>query len=266
MKDHTKAYMAGVLDGDGHLGIQKHGQYSPSIQVCGESKSLMEWIVLNFGGSIRKEKIKSGKDFYKWILYGKNSQKDFVEGITPFVFIKRSQAEILQEFLNINRSDYDPEKRESYYLAIRKARSLSSVETDMRNKLDNKLACAYAAGLVDTDGHINLYTVPSGKSKGSIRTGIEIVNIYRPILDELARQFGGHVRKRTEDGYKTRYQWFVTDMKSEEKLLLAMLPYMIVKREKAENLLKHLRERLSLKIQPELIGDYESVPVGTLKT
>lgn len=264
MKDHTRAYMAGVIDGDGHIGIVKNPAFCPAIQFVNESKALMNWAVLHFGGSIRKEAIPSGKDFYRWVLYGKQAQKAFIANILPYMLIKRSQAEILREFLEIDRSDYDPEKRNSFFLAIREARTLSSLETDTQNKLDDKIACAYGAGLVDTDGHIGLRTVLSGKQVGGTRSRIEVVNIYKPALDALQKQFGGYVYiKETEAKWTQRYRWIVTDRKSQERFLLASLPYLIVKRDKAQNLLNHIRNS-SLMIQPELTGDRESAPTGTL--
>lgn len=264
MKNYTKAYMAGVIDGDGHLGITKHPRFSPAIQFVNESLSMMKWAVLHFGGTFKIEPIPSGKDFYRWILYGKQAQKQFIQDIHPYLLIKKSQAEILLEFLNIDSSDYDPERRRSLFLAIREARALSSVETETRNKLDNKLACAYGAGLIDTDGHIAVRTVKSGSQAGATRTRIELVNIYKPALDALQNQFGGYVIvKKTDPKWTQRYRWVVTDRKNQERFLLAALPYFIAKKEKAKTLLNHVRSS-SLKIQPDLMGDHESAPVEIL--
>lgn len=252
--------MAGVIDGDGHLGILKHPRFSPAIQFVNESLPLMKFAVLHFGGTFRKEPIPSGKDFYRWTLYGKQAQTQFIEDLLPYLLIKKSQAVVLLEFLKIDSGDYDPERRQALFLAIREARALSSVETETQNKLDDKMACAYGAGLIDTDGHIAVRTVKSGKQAGGLRTRIELVNVYKPALDALQAQFGGFVtHKKTDPKWTPRHRWIVTDRKNQERFLLAALPYFVAKREKAKNLLDLVRS-FSLKTQPELVGDHESDP------
>ena len=238
MKNRTRAYMAGVIDGDGHLGIQKHPYCAPAIQFVNESLPLMKWAALHFGGTFRKENIPSGKDFYRWSLYGKQAQTQFIRDILPFLLIKKSQAKILLEFLMIDSGEYNPEKREALFLAIREARTLSSVETETQNKLDDKIACAYGAGLVDTDGHIAIRYVKSGKQAGRPLTRIELVNVYKPALDALQAQFGGYVlHKKTEEKWTPRYRWLLTDRKNQERFLLAALPYFVAKKDKAQELL-----------------------------
>lgn len=266
MKTKSKAYIAGIIDGDGHLGITKHPRYSPAIQFVNESRPLMNWAVHHFGGTFRIEPIPSGKLFHRWILYGKEAQRSFIDDIYPYLFVKKSQADILRQFLELNRSDYNPECRELLFQAIRKARTLSSVETDTQNNLDNKSFCAYAAGLLDTDGHIGFRTVKSGKQLGMIRTRIEVVNIYLPVLKVLQKDFGGYVLKKgtTTEGWKQRYRWIITDRRNQERFLLATLPYMIVKKQKANLLLEYIRHQSSLKIQPDPVGDYGRELAGTL--
>ena len=162
----------------------------------------------------------------------------------------------------MDSGDYNPEKRGALFLAIREARTLGSVETETQNKLDDKMACAYGAGLIDTDGHIASRTVKSGLQAGRLHTRIELVNVYKPALDALQKQFGGHVvHKKTEEKWTPRYRWIITDRKNQERFLLAALPYFVAKKDKAQNLLNLVR---SLKTQSELVGDHESDPAEML--
>lgn len=269
MKDRTRAFMAGVIDGDGHIGICKHPRFTPAIQFVNESKPLMDWAVLHFGGSVRKEKIPSGKDFYRWILYGKKAQINFIQEVFPFLVIKKTQAEVLLRFLDIDRSDYDPEKRNELFLQIRQARKSSSVETDTQNSPlwfeSKQQLAAYAAGLIDTDGHIAHRLVLSGKQAGAFRSRLEVVNIYQPILHYLKNEFGGGVFEKTDTTTKQvypRFRWILTDKKDQEKILLAILPYLVAKKDNANGMLIELRKRL--KIQSDLHSDMQSAPVEML--
>jgi hypothetical protein len=264
--------MAGVLDGDGHIGICKHPTFTPAIQFVNESKPLMNWAILHFGGSVRKENIPSGKEFYRWVLYGKQAQRKFIDEVLPFLVIKKSQAEVLKRFLALDQSDYDPEKRNELFLEIRQSRALSSVETDTQNRPQwfesRQQLAAYTAGLVDTDGHIAHRVVLTGKQAGSFRSRLEIVNIHQPILHYLQREFGGGVYEKADNSdpivrhVYPRFRWVVSGKKDQERLLLALLPYLIVKRDRANEMLTEIRKRL--KIQSDLRSDTQSAPTEML--
>jgi hypothetical protein len=269
MKDKTRAFMAGVIDGDGHIGIQKHPYFSPSIQFVNESKPLMNWAVLHFGGSVRKENIPSGKEFYRWVLYGKKAQKQFIADIAPYLIVKRTQTEVLSRFLDLDSGDYDVEKRNSLFLEVRAARASSSVETDTQNRLDfftnKQLLSAYAAGMIDTDGHIACRRVQSGSQMGAFRSRIEVVNIHQPLLHHLKREFGGSVYLKNDTATRAkypRYRWVLSNKNEQEKALLGIIPYLIVKKDRANNMLIEVRKRL--KIQSDLHSNMQSAPAEML--
>lgn len=263
--------MAGLIDGDGHIGIHNTGSFVPAIQLVNESKPLMNWAVQHFGGSVAKQKIPSGKEFYRWVLYGKQAQRAFIENVKPFLIIKNSQAEVLQRFLAIERSEYNREKRHDFFLEIRDSRASSSVETDTQNKpqwfQSRQQLAAYTAGLVDTDGHIACRIVKSGSQAGAFRSRLEVVNIYQPVLHYLQQEFGGSVYLKTDidkivHRRYPRYRWVVGSQPQQERLLLSLLPYLIAKRDKANTSLIEIRKRL--KIQSDLHSDMQSAPAGML--
>ena len=68
---HNLAYLAGLIDGEGYLKIEKWGTIRLIIGMC--SKKTIYWIKNNFGGSVHIQKTAKGKNFYVWRL---NQGKD----------------------------------------------------------------------------------------------------------------------------------------------------------------------------------------------
>jgi hypothetical protein len=264
MRQKILGYMGGAMDGDGHFGITAHPYVAATIDLVGESRQLMNWTVEHFGGTFKKNTIPSGKDFYRWDMYGKNARIQFLDELIPYLVIKHEQAKIIREFLNIDRGNYNPELRYSFVEKIRASRASGSVETDMQGSL--KIASSYTAGLIDTDGHIRICELKNGPCAGKIRTGIEVVNICKPALSLLQREYGGSLLKKTDSinsqNWHQRYRWIVTSRKEQERVLLSVIPYLIVKRDRAISLLEHLRSEM--KIQPDTMGDHGREPAEML--
>ena len=101
------AYLAGIIDGEGSIYIQRritpkgHYSYFPRFQIVNTNQKLMNWIHKKFGGLIYKKSRK--KQNIKW--------KDQIEWFTtrglldtllplllPFLIIKKEQAEIMIKF------------------------------------------------------------------------------------------------------------------------------------------------------------------------
>lgn len=259
MRESTKAYIAGCIDGDGHIGISSHGQYSPCIQLVGQSKELMDYIQKCFGGTYsNKNKNRPDKEpFYEWNMYGRTAQIEFVESILPYLVIKKSQAKILLEFMLIPRSEYNPRKREGLYRAIKETRSLGTVETETLDNLDKTRLRAYIAGIFDTDGHTGTYR---HKKNGYVATNVAITSKTLPLLKAIQNRFGGSIcekkDKAKKESWKPRYDLSLSGKESKLNFLLGILPYLIVKREKVKATIETLRPKLM--IQSELTGDRES--------
>lgn len=100
------AYGAGLLDGEGYIGIQPYsakgyGNYSPRVAIANTSLEIMEWLVQNFGGgySIWDDRKHQRKRTYKWSIGSNISIKEFLEALQPFVKVKREQLEIMLLFV-----------------------------------------------------------------------------------------------------------------------------------------------------------------------
>ena len=92
---------------------------------------------------------------------------------------------------------------------------------------DSKLH--YLAGMVDADGSI-IFTLVDTK----IRLRLYVYNTYEPLMQWLESEFGGrYISLPTrETRHKPEFQWYL-DSTNAYKLLLELLPFLIVKKERA---------------------------------
>ena len=95
------AYLAGFLDGEGHfyLPFTKNGRgesyYQFRIVAAQSTKTVLEWIKLNFGGCVTKLYDKRGeepKESYHWVFCGKKARELALE-LKPYLIVKREQLE-----------------------------------------------------------------------------------------------------------------------------------------------------------------------------
>jgi hypothetical protein len=101
------AYMAGIIDGEGTIGITKvtpkrytNPRYTARIHFGNVNKDVVEMFANKFGGSVKEERVPNRKLMYRWYRVGNPITKDIVETLIPYLVIKRPQAENVLEFLN----------------------------------------------------------------------------------------------------------------------------------------------------------------------
>lgn len=108
MSKLTAAYMAGIVDGDGYLGIQKTHRdtfkdgikYEVCIKIGMNNKEFIEWLKESFGGNIHERRFEDNrKTFYSWTIRGCKAIKPIIEKIYPYLKVKRKQGETLKKFL-----------------------------------------------------------------------------------------------------------------------------------------------------------------------
>lgn len=95
---------------------------------------------------------------------------------------------------------------------------------------------AYIAGLFDGEG--SLYITET------MQVRLSITNTYRPILDILAKEFGGTVTKCANNGTRKRncFVWQLCDERM--KLLLELIqPFLVIKSGHASIALLTIKER-----------------------
>lgn len=105
------AYLAGVIDSDGYIGIvkskpqpgnTKNPTYSLTVNVTNTSRELMDWLVEKFGGRYYQRKHKEGlnwKPTYNWIV-NVTKARDLLESIREFLVIKQNRADLGIELIN----------------------------------------------------------------------------------------------------------------------------------------------------------------------
>ena len=126
------AYAAAMMDGEGSFSIShgtgksKAGKPYPlfdmKVMISNTSVPLMDWLVKKFGGTyfitvkhISKKARANGqtqlKPCYRWIANKYALQEWFIEGIYPYLIIKKRQADVALEFLSLFGMKV-PEKRQ----------------------------------------------------------------------------------------------------------------------------------------------------------
>jgi hypothetical protein len=100
----------------------------------------------------------------------------------------------------------------------------------------------YAAGAMDSDGHITIRRV---KSRTYV-IHIGFTNCYKPLVDQFKQSFGGSIHFANQAVRKAQHRptwvWAITNQQAAD-FLRNILPHLIVKKEQAELCLQ-LQERI----------------------
>jgi hypothetical protein len=109
--------------------------------------------------------------------------------------------------------------------------------------MSDKAKFGYLAGILDGEGCL---TIGAGRRETGVINYNPIVlvqNTSRELIEWLQSRFGGQVylSKKETEKTKTAWMWRITQKKAIENLLLAVLPYLVIKREQAKILLAFVR-------------------------
>ncbi len=95
------AYAAGLVDGEGWVGITKrkiYGRrrnvfYEPNISVMMTNEGAIDWLAHNCGGKKCSTVVRRGnhKSVYRWMIYGSKEATAFLEKIKCFSVVKKEQ-------------------------------------------------------------------------------------------------------------------------------------------------------------------------------
>jgi hypothetical protein len=99
------AYMAGLLDGEGHIGIALRKNLISGhilrIEISNTNKAMIDWILPRFDGHgvIRKDRWGEGnrKDSYVWYADNRKAVR-LLKMLIPYLVLKKEQAEIAVYF------------------------------------------------------------------------------------------------------------------------------------------------------------------------
>lgn len=152
------AYIAGLIDGDGHIGIRKGKEENlPLIQFHNSFKQVSVYLNKLFGGTVAcdKPKRESDRSIWKWMLQGKEGCKNFLCKVSQFLVLKKDSANMMAEFLN------NPIKEIDYYqiskdLNLNRKIGFYDIDNINRKASDCPYFWAYLAGIMDTDGSFSI--------------------------------------------------------------------------------------------------------------
>ncbi len=115
LSDFELGYIAGFLDGEGHITIMrsypgraryKMGFHSIQVVMANNKVKVLEWIQMRIGGAIYSQEASESrgnrKTCYRLVLSGQKS-KQFLLTIAPYVLLKGEQVALALEYLELGK-------------------------------------------------------------------------------------------------------------------------------------------------------------------
>lgn len=147
MKEHNWSYLAGLIDGEGcfaawrywnanRTNCKPYWQYSCRATITNTNLQLMKWLVEHFGGSyyIKREATDKHKCRMEWRPKGKANLKTLLLSTLPYLVIKREQAKLLLEWVDLGYDTHD--RRAEIVLQLNALNQKGTVETDTLNGVE----------------------------------------------------------------------------------------------------------------------------------
>lgn len=250
MKEIRFAYVAGLLDADGCLGISRslrkdgYVSYDPTIRVRSTHLLTVKWLVKTFGGTFSKTSWDNDcwKDYYTWKFSSDVHARRFLVKVSKYLWLKKKQANLLEKYYSLDGKVCPPE-REGLYSEMKKLNEENPSRLTRQGYHFSKLHSAYLAGSFDGEGSIYIIKVKQSRSNGFYyRATITFSNTYKSLVVSFKSLFGGCWRKRKpHNGVLPMFQLDIQDNSSKERALLYMLPYLITKKEQAKLALNFIR-------------------------
>lgn len=100
------AYIAGIVDGEGYIGVQVQERASHArLVVSNTSKHLIFWLGLRTGiGKMRIQPLAPPRRHaYRWLVFRSSDLLDLLVAIEPYLIVKRDQARVAIDFLRSRR-------------------------------------------------------------------------------------------------------------------------------------------------------------------
>lgn len=244
-------YLAGFIDGDGSISIVKESQKTPyycvKLSCYNNSEEILSSFQEKYGGHILVKK----QNQKEWRLKGKKAF-NLVNLCKPFLILKKRQALLCKRLhlirdveprTKINRSNllnkYEEVKNQCGNLNLR------GIENENKKLLaSNHVSSQYLAGLIDSDGTIYFTQVHD-----YIKSGISISSVRKDFLEVIKGQVGGGIYLSYPGDNKRRPTFnLMLNYKQQESLIKKILPYLLVKSKKAQDLLKFFSLKRKLKL------------------
>ena len=110
LSDTEKAYMAGILDGEGSLSIL--GRYDNNLywglQIGMTNREVLKLFQNKLGGQLLKEKLEMNrKQMYRYQLRNQNRVYFFLKDILPYLIVKKEKSEEAIKYIKDKYKLYD---------------------------------------------------------------------------------------------------------------------------------------------------------------
>jgi len=102
------AYAAGLVDGEGCISLRRQRQlagqsgngYGLQVTIVNTKVSMICWLKQHFGALYGVRRCVRYRSMYEWYVCGKQAAQ-FVEAILPYLVVKREQAQVVIDFMEI---------------------------------------------------------------------------------------------------------------------------------------------------------------------
>lgn len=228
-------YAAGVFDAEGcitpTIWRSGHGPvYGLRVVVSNTDPRLKQWLSGRFSGAcIGTQTSGRKRPCYDWLVQW-DAAREFLISVLPYSRVKADQARVAIEFLDYVRGNRKrtPEAlgvRQMYHDALK---DLKRTVIDDSPSPGQAIEFPYLAGILDGDGNVSIC---------GPQLMVKVTNTNLPVLLRIRETFGGTVgEKKThqKDGYVRRrcWHWYMY-RKEAAQLLVAMMPYLVLKKEQA---------------------------------
>jgi len=122
LSDVEVGYVAGIIDGEGHIGITLHRRepytlFSVRVEITNTSLDLHEWLVRKFGGSChvhwKKRYSTNHSPAFRWRIDSVGARK-ILELVRPYLKVKRQQADLALQFISLDSKRVPSVRAEMY--------------------------------------------------------------------------------------------------------------------------------------------------------
>lgn len=108
LTEAERAYLAGLFDGEGTIGYYDFRQrHESTVMITSADPRIMSWIIEKIGygnvHTVKKAYDRRKHIVHHWRICGRPRVLDFLEAITPYLIIKRDQAELLLNLWQIEK-------------------------------------------------------------------------------------------------------------------------------------------------------------------
>ena len=132
MDEVEKAYVAGIVDGEGTVTLMKHHKNEtplPCVAVANNNLELLKWLRARIGGTItsKKKRLPHHNDSYAWYVRQDRALR-FLNEIKCYLIIKKQQAELItKKYKSVTHraGKYTPEMLTKKNALVAKIRELN---------------------------------------------------------------------------------------------------------------------------------------------